>query len=412
MPCRRLAIVVRLLLAAATAAVAVPLAASIAAAESRPWAEIAAAARGQTVHFNAWGGSEQINAYIAWVGERVAERHAITLVHVKLADTSDAVARVLAEKSAGRDRGGSVDLVWINGANFAAMKHAGLLHGPWVALAPNFRHVDVAGKPTTVTDFTVPTDGLEAPWGMAQFVLMHDTDDLPEPPRTLAALAEWIEREPGRFTYPQPPDFIGTTFLKQLLTGLVADRDVLARPVEETDPAAVSAPLWAWLDRVRPSLWRGGRAHPASGPALQRLLADGEVAMAMAFNPAEASAAIAAGSLPATVRTTTLEGGTLANTHFVAVPYNAAAKEAAMVVADFLMSAEAQVRKQYPGVWGDFTVLDVAALPEPDRRRFAELPLGVATLSPEELGPALPEPHPSWTRWLETEWDRRYAAGR
>ena len=342
----------------------------------------------------------------------MAERNGITLVHVKLAATSDAVARVLAEKSAGRDRDGSVDLVWINGENFAAMKGAGLLHGPWVALAPNFRHVDVAGKPTTVLAFTVPTDGLEAPWGMAQFVFLYDTAHLPEPPRSLDALADWIAREPGRFTYPQPPDFIGTTFLKQLLTGLAADPDALQRPVGDTDPDAVSGPLWAWLDRVGPSLWRAGRAYPASGPAQLRLLADGEVTMAMAFNPAEASAAIAAGSLPDSVRTATLEGGTLANTHFVAVPYNAAAKDAAMVVADFLMSAEAQAHKQDPRVWGDFTMLDVAALPEPDRRRFADLPLGIATLSPQDLGPALPEPHPSWSRWLETEWERRYAAGR
>ncbi len=404
---RRLAILARVLAALAVAAPATAVAA-----ETRSWDAIVAAARGQTVHFNAWGGSEQINAYIAWVGRQMADRNGITLVHVKLAVTTDAVARVLAERSAGRDRDGSVDLVWINGENFAAMKAAGLLHGPWVPLAPNFRYVDVIGKPTTVLDFTVPTDGLEAPWGMAQFVFLFDTAHLAEPPRSLDALADWIAREPGRFTYPQPPDFIGTTFLKQLLTSLAAEPGVLQRPVDDTDPDRVSAPLWAWLDRVGPSLWRAGRAYPASGPALQRLLADGEVAMAMAFNPAEASAAIAAGSLPDTVRTVTLEGGTLANTHFVAVPYNAAAKEAAMVVADFLMSAEAQAHKQDPRVWGDFTVLDVAALPEPDRRRFTELPLGVATLSPEELGPALSEPHPSWSRWLETEWTRRYAAGR
>ncbi len=404
---RRLAILARLL-----AALTVVAPATVVASETRPWEEIVATARGQTVHFNAWGGSEQINAYIAWVGRQMADRNGITLVHVKLAVTTDAVARVLAEKSAGRDRDGSVDLVWINGENFAAMKAAGLLHGPWVSLAPNFRNVDVIGKPTTVLDFTVPTDGLEAPWGMAQFVFLYDTAHLAEPPRNLDALADWVAREPGRFSYPQPPDFIGTTFLKQLLTSLAAEPGVLQRPVDDTDPDSVSGPLWAWLDRVGPSLWRAGRAYPASGPALQRLLADGEVAMAMAFNPAEASAAIAAGSLPDTIRTVTLEGGTLANTHFVAVPYNAAAKEAAMVVADFLMSAEAQAHKQDPRVWGDFTVLDVGALPEADRRRFTDLPLGAATLSPEELGPALSEPHPSWTRWLEMEWNRRYAAGR
>lgn len=383
-----------------------------AAGAERPWPEVEAAARGQTVHFNAWGGDSRINAYIAWVGDRVAEDHGVALVHVKLADTADAVARVLAEKSAGRDLDGSIDLVWINGENFAALKKAGLLHGPWVERAPGFALVDVAGKPTTVLDFTVPTDGLEAPWGMAQFVFMHDTARVAEPPASMAALADWIAGNPGRFTYPQPPDFIGTSFLKQALVSLVEDRGALLRPVDPATADSVSAPLWAWLERVHPDLWRGGRAFPANGPALRRRLADGEVAMAMAFNPAEASAAIAAGELPDTVRTFTLAGGTLANTHFVAIPYNSSAKAGAMVVANFLMSPEAQARKQDPTVWGDFTVLDVAALAPADRRRFEALPLGVATLSPAELGPALPEPHPSWSGWLEAQWARRYGAGR
>ncbi|HPH13175.1 MAG TPA: hypothetical protein PLC34_05205, partial [Burkholderiaceae bacterium] len=32
------------------------------------WPAIEAKARGQTVYFNAWAGSEQINAYLQWAG--------------------------------------------------------------------------------------------------------------------------------------------------------------------------------------------------------------------------------------------------------------------------------------------------------------------------------------------------------
>ncbi len=35
------------------------------AAEPRPWSEIASKARGQTVYWNAWGGDDRSNAYIA-----------------------------------------------------------------------------------------------------------------------------------------------------------------------------------------------------------------------------------------------------------------------------------------------------------------------------------------------------------
>ena len=385
---------------------------SEASAETRPWSEIVSAAAGQRVHFNAWGGDDRINGYIDWVAEQVQARYGVDLVHVKLADTADAVNRVLAEKSAGRDSGGSIDLVWINGENFAAMKANGLLHGPWVDRTPNFSLVDVDGKPTTVLDFTVPTDGLEAPWGMAQFNMMYDTVHVDAPPRTAQALLEWAEANPGRLTYPQPPDFLGTTFLKQMLLMLVEDRAPLLQPVDENRAAAITDPLWRYLDALHPHLWRSGRAFPGNGSAARRLLADGEVSFALAFNPSRASAGIAAGEIPESVRTFVFDGGTIGNTHFVAVPYNASAREGGMVVANFLMSAEAQVHKQDPRVWGDFTVLDVAGLPDAQRGAFAALPLGIATLSPEDLGPVLPEPAPSWSDWIEAEWERRYASGR
>ena len=157
-------------------------------------------------------------------------------------------------------------------------------------------------------------------------------------------------------------------------------------------------------------IWRGGKAFPQNYPAMKQLLADKEIDIAFAFNPAEASSAIAAGELPGSVRSFVFPAGTLANTHFVAIPYNAAAKAAALVIADFLLSPEAQARKQDPKAWGDPTVLSMGKLDAADRARFDALQLGVATLPPAELGPALPEPDASWMERIETEWKRRYGA--
>jgi putative thiamine transport system substrate-binding protein len=81
-----------------------------------------------------------------------------------------------------------------------------------------------------------------------------------------------------------------------------------------------------------------------------------------------------------------------------------------MVVADFLLSPEAQARKQDVRVWGDPTVLDLKALRPEDAARFEGLELGPATLGPDELGPSLPEPHPSWMELLERGWAERYAS--
>jgi putative thiamine transport system substrate-binding protein len=383
---------------------------SLGQARADSWTDVLAKAHGQTVYWNAWGGDEQINAYIAWVGDQVRARYGIEINHVKLADTGDAVARVVAEKAAGRTEGGSVDLIWLNGENFAAMKSQNLLYGPFVQQLPNFRYVDVKGKPTTLVDFTIPTDGLEAPWGMAQFVFIYDPTVVAKPPRSIPALLDWAKTHPGRFTYPAPPDFIGSTFLKQVLIELTPDPAVLQKPADKAEFAAVTAPLWRWLEEVRPYLWRKGATFPASGPALHQLLDDGEVDFSMAFNPAEASNLIHAGRLPKSVRTFILKDGTIGNTHFVAIPFNAAHKAAAMVVANFLMSPEAQAHKQDPRVWGDGTVLDLSKLDPSDRARFDALPRGVATLPPDQLLPVRPEPHPSWMTEIEAEWLRRFSS--
>ena len=375
------------------------------------WTAVLDEARGETVYWNAWGGSENINAYIEWAGAELSERYGVKVVHVKLEDTASAVATVVAEKAAGKDDAGTVDLIWINGENFASMKRQGLLFSPgWAEQLPNWRYVDIENKPTIRTDFTVPVEGLESPWGMAKLVFFYDSarTDAAALPTSAQTLLDWAKANPGRFSYPQPPDFIGSSFLKQILSELVADRSVLLEPVVEADFAAVTKPLFDYLDQLHPVMWRSGQAYPQNYPAMKQLLADGELDIIFAFNPAEASSAIANGELPDTVRSFTFPGGTLGNTHFVAIPYNAAAKAGALVLADFLISPEAQTRKQDPKVWGDPTVLAIDKLPEDAQASFAALDLGVATLRPDELGPAIDEPHPSWMERLEAEWKRRY----
>jgi putative thiamine transport system substrate-binding protein len=378
------------------------------------WDEVLAEARGETVYFNAWGGSENINAYLEWAGGELQKRYGVKLVQVKLDDTANAVAKVVAEKAAGRNEGGTVDLIWINGENFAAMKRQGLLMSPgWAEKLPNWKYVDVENKPTIRTDFTTPVEGLESPWGMAKLVFFYDSarTDPASLPKSAKELLAWAKAHPGRFSYPQPPDFMGLTFLKQVLSELVADRSVLQKPVDEASFDQVTAPLFAYLDELKPVLWRAGRAYPQNYPAMKQLLADGELDIIFAFNPSEASSGIANGELPDTVRSFTFPAGTLANTHFLAIPYNASAKAGALVTADFLLSPEAQARKQDPKVWGDPTVLSMAKLDAADRARFEALDLGVATLKPDELGPAINEPDPSWMVRLEAEWKRRYGVG-
>lgn len=370
------------------------------------WAEVEKAARGQTVYFNAWAGSEQINAYIQWAASEILAAHGVKLEHVKISDAADVVKRVRTEKAAGRQSGeGTVDLIWINGENFAAMKREALLGAPFAHSLPNFAYVDTVGKPTTLSDFSVPTDGLESPWGMAQLTFFADRKRLPQPPQSSAELLALARQQPGRISYPRPPAFHGTTFVKQALIEHTTNAAALARPFTPAAFAATTAPLWAYLDALHPHLWRGGKQFPASAGAIRQMVSDGELLIGITFNPNEAANEIAARRLPASTTSWQFAKGTVGNTHFVAIPYNASARAGAMVVANFLLSPKAQARKADIQHWGDPTVLDVAKLSAAERALFNAAPLPGQV---QQTAPALPEPHSSWVDPLEKEWARRY----
>ena len=371
------------------------------------WGEVEKAARGQTVYWNAWAGSERINAHLQWVAAEVKSAHDVTLEHVKITDAADVVKRVRAEKTAGRkDVEGTVDLVWINGENFAAMKQGGLLFGPWAESLPNFKYVDVDGKPTTRNDFSVPTEGMESPWGMAQFTLFADGKRLPKPPQSMAELLALARSQPGRISYPRLPDFTGTTFVKQALIEHVGDVALLTKPPVEAAFAQQTAALWQFLDALHPHLWRGGKQFPQNPAAIRQMMADGELLLALTFNPNEPANEVAAKRLPASTLAWQFAKGTIGNTHFVAIPYNARAKAGAQVVANFLLSAQAQARKADITHWGDPTVLDLKRLPPPERALFPNQPLPGQVA---QSAPTLPEPHAGWVEPLERVWTRRYA---
>ena len=369
------------------------------------WAALQQAAKGQTVYFNAWGGSEATNAYIAWAALEVNKRYGLMVKQVKVTDTAEIVKRIQTEVAAGRTKDdGSVDLMWVNGENFKKLKQDKLLFGPWAEQLPNWQYVDLS-KPVRV-DFSEPTEGLESPWGTAQLTFIADKAKTPVPPHSALELLTFAKTNPGQVTYPKPPDFHGSTFLKQLLLELTPDPAVLQQPVSATDFAAVTKPLWAYLDQLHPLLWRQGKAFPASVAEMHRMLGDGELKLSLTFNPNEAANLIATQQLPATVYSFGFSKGTIGNVHFLAIPINAHAKAGAQVFANFLLSPEAQARKADISVWGDSSVLKDKKIPAALHIESVNKVPGMLV----EKVPTLAEPHASWMGALETEWLKRYGS--
>jgi putative thiamine transport system substrate-binding protein len=371
------------------------------------FADIEAAAKGQTVYFNAWAGSDTINAYIKWAGDEVEKRYGVKVEHVKITDTAEVVKRVRDEVAAGK-KDGSVDLVWINGENFRTMKTEKLLATPWSETLPNYQFVDVEGKQTVTQDFSEKVEGLEAPWGMAQLTFFADGAKVSEPPRSMMALKAFAEANPSRVSYPAPPDFYGTTFIKQALIESVVNANAFAKPGDANVFAAYQATWESLLDGLHKNFWREGKQFPKAQADVTNMVADGELLIGITFNPNEPANLVAAGRMPATTIAWQNSAGTIGNTHFVAIPANAKANAGSQVLANFLLSPEAQARKNDIKVWGDPTVLAVSKLSADEQKAFAAASAPGSVTLP---GPTLLEPHASWVAVLEAAWLKRYGQG-
>lgn len=327
------------------------------------WEAVRDAARGSTVRWWMFGGDARVNAYLREHVIPAAEAEGITLEQVPVDDTADAVQRVLAEREAGRDDDGAVDLIWINGENFALGREAGLWLPDWAGRLPNAELLDPA-DPSLAEDFGVPVDGQESPWSRAALVFAHDPTRVPDPPRSVRELLDHARANPGRVAYPAPPDFTGSAFLRLAVR-------------EMGEEGALRA-----LREAAPDLHRGGRALPKSEAELNRLFGDGQVDFAMSYDPGFVLSAVRAGRFPERARPFAMDE-TLVNVSYVTIPSNAANPEGAAVVADLLLSPRLQALKADPEVLGIPTVLDLDRL-DPDERALFQTALN----SPHLLAPA------------------------
>ncbi|MBC7725174.1 MAG: ABC transporter substrate-binding protein [Burkholderiaceae bacterium] len=368
------------------------------------WDDVVAAAQGQTVQLWMYGGDEQGNAYIDNVLTPAVAKEGVTLERVPVTDTKDALNRVLSELQAGRTDDGTVDLIWVNGANFGTGKEAGAWLCDWTSMLPNLDRT-AASDPLLANDFGTPVGGCEAPWSKAQFSLVYNSDVITDPPTSLAGVLDWARANPGRFTYPAPPDFTGSVFIREMLTSVSGGADKVPLAFTQAEFDALSPALYSELADVAPSLWRGGDTYPQGSDELNQLYADGQVDMTMTYGPAALTELVANGTYPAGTKILTLDEGTVGNASFLGVPSNAGSQAGAMVVANVALSVEQQVAKADPATWGQFTVLDYDSLSADEKAQFDALPASDVVPAYEVLSRnAIAELSAAWVPALDDGW--------
>ncbi len=374
------------------------------------WVDVQDEARGQTVSLWMYGGDEQGNTYVDDVLAPAAQQAGVTLRRVPIADTGDAINRVLAERQAGLTDG-DVDLVWVNGDNFGTGKQAGVWLCGWTASLPNMALTDPA-DPLLNTDFGTPVDGCEAPWHKAQFTLVYNADKIADPPTDFLGVLDWARAHPGRFTYPAPPDFTGSVFIREALIAVSGGAQEVPLQFSQEAYDRLSPALFERLNALKPSLWRGGSTYPQTSSELNDLYAGGQVDMTMTYGPATLTELVANGTYPPTTKVLTLTDGTVGNASFLAIPSTSGSTAGARVVANLALSPEQQIDKAKPAVWGQFTVLDLNRLSAPDRAGFEALPVSPVVPQYEVLARnAHPELAAEWVSPLNEGWRRNVLAG-
>ena len=326
--------------------------------------EILKSAKGTTVNFYGYGGNEVMNKWFdTYVIPQMKEKYDIKVKRVGM-NIDDIMNKLLSEKQA-KSKDGVMDVVWINGENFKTAKENNLLLGSFTEKLPNFNDYIDKNSETINTDFGTPVDGLEAPWGKAEFVVIKDTGKVAQNIEDTETLKEVIIKNPGKFTYP-------------------------ALPVRK-----VIQPAMDYLNEIKPYLWNKGETYPATIAQLDNMYSDGEVYFTMTYSPNTVKGKIDSNEYSKDTEIIAFDKGNISNTHFLTIPENAPNKEGAMVLINFLMSIDAQASKTDTANWGDMTVLDMNKVPNEEKSKFSET---------AEFGKTLPELNAGLVPIIEKIW--------
>ncbi|ADR21271.1 ABC transporter substrate-binding protein [Marivirga tractuosa] len=357
------------------------------------WDEITQEATGTSVNFMMWQGSPVINDYINnYVKPTLKKNYNITL-NISSGQGPEIVQLMMGEKQA-NSKEGQVDMVWINGETFFQLRKIEALWGPFTEKLPNSKYIDFK-DPFIGIDFQQAINGMECPWGISQFAFVYDTAKTPAPPKTLAELEIFVKTHPGTFTISN--DFSGMTVLKCFMAELSGKPDGLDGEFNQQKYDTLSTKLWDYINRNRKYFWKEGQTFPKEHSKMDQMFASGEILLSYGFSEGGIEDKVSQGLFPKSTKGYAWENGTVLNSNYLGITYNAKNKAGAMQVINFLISPEAQLKRAEPSGMNANPVLDIAKLPEEYKTQFEKITARQFAPSLDELSEnAIKEPAPEY----------------
>ena len=260
-------------------------------------------------------------------------------------------------------------------------------------------------NPAIANDFGVPVDGCEVPWSKTQFAFAYDTARFDTPPKSIPEILAWIEANPGRFTYPAPPDFTGSVFVRHVFYHAAGGVENLLGDFDQAKFDEVAGKTWQILNDLEPHLWREGQTYPQTVAALDQLYANQEVDLVFGYDPSSVGLNIENGIYPPTTQGFGLTDGTIGNTNYTIIPFNSPNKAAALVLQNVLLSGAAQAEKAQPDVWGANPAIEISRTSADVKAVFDGITVHPSVAPAEELASsALPELQADWIAAIEKGW--------
>jgi putative spermidine/putrescine transport system substrate-binding protein len=369
--------------------------------------EALASAKGKTVTFYGWGGDPAVNK---WLDEVVAkslkENYDVTLKRVSM-NADEILNKLSNEKQAG-STSGDIDLVWINGENFLTARNNQLLYGPITDKIENYSKYINSEDFESNYDFGNEINGMEVPYGKAQLVFIGDNAKVKALPTSTEQLLVLAKENKGKLTYPAPPDFVGSAFVRNIIYDIVGYEAINNAKADKEEIYRVIKPAIEYLNELEKYLWEEGRTYPKDNAALDKMYTDGQALITMNYTPMYAAQKIASGEFTGTSQTFVFDKGNVGNTHYMAVPFNAPNKDAALVLINHIISAEMQTSKFDMKNWGDLPVFDVNKLSAEEKDALSKVDNGKGILTPEELlSKRKPEVHAEKVTIIEKLWEEK-----
>ncbi|MGL6065175.1 MAG: ABC transporter substrate-binding protein [Fusobacteriaceae bacterium] len=320
-----------------------------------------------SVNIYMYGGSQEINNFMDnIITPELEKNYSIILNRIPIVNIKDILNKLIVEKEAKKTTG-TVDILWVNGENFKVLKDSDVLWKNFLGELSSLKYIK---KSTYQKDFGEKILGLEAPWGESQFNFIYkdSTNENIKPFTDAQSLLNYAKNNPGKFTYPTVIDHTGNAFVRNIALDILGYENILSMNSERLKKELNI--VWSYFNTLSPYLWRNGETYPEGEGKIDTMFSSGELDIAMGYTINKVNSKIDAGLFSSLSKSFLLDKGTLFNNHYLTIPKNAPNKEGALIVIDYLLSPEAQLLKQDPKNWGDFTVINLETLAPELKNKF------------------------------------------